>query len=80
MDNVWSNHPDGEVGEFWAILTLRAVYQPLEQLPSILPPVKVGSLVWEHITVYGYACTDYDVERHHKPVSTSVTSKCYQGT
>ena len=74
-----SDHPEMRFQELWATLTLRAEYQPLEQAPWYLPPVGSATIAREHITVYGYACTDYDVYRHHKPVSTAVTSICYQG-
>lgn len=40
---------------------------------------QVGSIAREDNTGNSYPCTDYDVTHRHKPVSTAVTSKCYQG-
>ena len=40
---------------------------------------QVGSIAREGIIGNNCPCTDYGITRRHKPVSTSVTSKCYQG-
>ncbi len=40
---------------------------------------QVGSIAREGIIGNNCPCTDYSITRCHKPVSTAVTSKCYQG-
>lgn len=57
----------------------KSLEKPLELIPKIITTCRSESIVRGHITVYGYVCADYDVERHHKPVSTAITPICYQG-
>lgn len=58
----------------------KSLYEALRAVALDITTRQVSSIAREHITIYGYACADYDVYRHQKPVSTAVTSKCYQGT
>ena len=57
----------------------KSLWKALRVVTQIFTTSRSESIAREHITVYGYACTDYDVYRHHKPVSTAVTSICCQG-
>ena len=70
--------PRCEVEELWAILTLEPEYTDSKGCPRYYHP-SGRQYRKEGIIGNNCPCTDYSITRCHKPVSTAVTSKCYQG-
>lgn len=80
MAFVVADHPEMRIQELWATLTLRAAIAALRASTLVITTRRVGNYrkgAYHRPTAMPVLITM--LEHRHKPLSTAVTSLCYQG-